>query len=52
MFYPVLLGLLVVVLLVALLGGIRTAKRKVIDHEHRPDVRPDDPPPPAGLPLR
>lgn len=52
MFYPVLLGLLLVILVVAILGGVRTLKRRAVDHEHPPDVRPDDPRPRAGLPSR
>jgi hypothetical protein len=52
MFYPLLLGLLLLVLLVAILGGVRTAKRRAIDREDPPDVRPDDTRPSAGLPLR
>ncbi len=36
------IALTVIVLLVALGGAMYWAKRRVIDHEQKPDVRPDD----------
>lgn len=49
MLVPILM--LVVVLIAALAVGLYTAKRRVIDRENPPDIRPDDPPPPDRAPA-
>lgn len=43
MFVPIIL--LILTLLVALAIGLYTAKRRVVDKEQKPDIRPDDPRP-------
>jgi hypothetical protein len=40
--------LLILTLVVALAIGLYTTKRRVVDHEEPPDIRPDDPRPPTG----
>jgi hypothetical protein len=38
------ISLIVLVLFVAMLGGLYVVKKRAIDREHPPDLRPDDPP--------
>jgi hypothetical protein len=39
-------SLIILVLIVALIGGLYLAKKRIVDHEGpRGDARPDDPPP-------
>jgi hypothetical protein len=39
---------LVLALVIAVAIGLYKAKRRVIDHDEPPDIRPDDPRPPNG----
>lgn len=43
MFVPIIL--LILTLLVAVAIGLYAAKRRVVDNEQKPDIRPDDPRP-------
>jgi uncharacterized protein YneF (UPF0154 family) len=45
------IAFLVLVLLVALAGGVYVARRRIIDHERKPDIRPDDREPTAHVSL-
>jgi hypothetical protein len=36
------IALMVIALVAALVGGLYIAKRRVVDHEQPPDIRPDD----------
>jgi hypothetical protein len=44
-------ALVVIVLLLAVLGGLYIAKRRVVDREEPPDIRPDDRKPTARVSL-
>lgn len=35
-------ALLILILIAVLIGGIYTAKRRFVDHEVAPDIRPDE----------
>lgn len=48
MFVPI--SLLILTLLALLAIGLISAKRRVIDKDIPPDVRPDDPPPSPDVP--
>ena len=42
------ISLLVLTLVAALVIGLYTAKKRVVDDVEPPEIRPDDPPPPPG----
>ena len=42
-------ALVIIVLLLALVGGLYVAKRRVVDHEEKPDIRPNDRQPTARI---
>lgn len=46
------ISLLVLTLIAALVIGLYTAKKRVVDDVEPPDIRPDDPPPPGPRGLQ
>ena len=49
MLVPIALLLLTLIAVIAI--GLVTAKRRIVDNESPPDVRPDDPPPSPDVPA-
>jgi hypothetical protein len=43
------IALMLVVLLAAIIGGLYKAKRRVVDRDRPPDIRPDDHQPTANV---
>jgi uncharacterized protein YneF (UPF0154 family) len=42
------IALIVIALIAAVIGGLYVAKRRIVDREEPPDLRPDDRPPSAN----